>query len=355
MYAIGAASFLTLLYGGLKYFKTSENKNKEKINKKYDYNITPTDSFMVRLSGRAFTKATKNIKKQFNYNFVDAMLYTARDLLNEFQPSSVFTQSDEIIMVFPAQENNNVHLYGGNISKICSSISAFASVKFTNYIYNSIYSQMNENHDANNEIKEDNNESNDINYEFIFVANIISVSEEEEISEILYWNSFKDGYRNCINMILKDYCEDDYSRLNTQERLEKLKEYNFDFDTIPNYIKYGWIIKNENVCFVKNDTEFYRKKPVAYSFDIIIKKNIDYSDGKLFTDKLWNNYIQSFETINLDDDIKEDNVIDNENKEVVTELEEIPQVEESKTEDNMVDNGNNEEVINHDVPCVYYF
>lgn len=333
MYLFGAVSLLSIIYGGIKYFK-SKNVNKKVNDSKYNYIIPSDESFILRLAGRSFNRLMNGLNKPFDMLFNDAMLFTAKDLISEFQPSSIITISDEFLLVFPNKTGNKTHPFGGNINKICSAISSFASVRFSHYITDI----------SGEEYKEyfQNINSNYIGPEYTFESNIISIDEDKEITQILEWNSFVDGLRNCINTILKYTCDEDYSKLNTFERLKKIKELDFNFDEIPNYIKYGWLIKQEEVCYIKDNNTFYRRKPVAYSFDIVntIKNNKDnksentYEDGGLFTSKYWNEYLNSYDIQNLD-------LIKEEEKQI--EEEQVEKVEsETINENNEMNTSNNE-------------
>jgi tRNA(His) 5'-end guanylyltransferase len=71
------------------------------------------------------------------------MALTAHDLLKEFLPSSVFTFSDEITMVFPRQDiqENTAHVFAGRTAKLASCTAAYASVRFNNHLAKQDYSQ----------------------------------------------------------------------------------------------------------------------------------------------------------------------------------------------------------------------
>ena len=66
------------------------------------YFIDTKDNLIVRLDGHHFSSFTKGFKKPFDTLLSDTMIETSQALMEEFTPSSVYTQSDEISLVFPA-------------------------------------------------------------------------------------------------------------------------------------------------------------------------------------------------------------------------------------------------------------
>jgi len=105
--------------------------------------IPSSEPFIVRLDGNSFSKFTKQMKKPFDDNFLKAMCLTASDLLLKFQPSTAYTHSDEITLIFPpaltkediAEGNiTKTHLFNGKHSKIISLTSAYCSVRFNYHL-----------------------------------------------------------------------------------------------------------------------------------------------------------------------------------------------------------------------------
>lgn len=78
---------------------------------------------MIRLDGRQFSKLTKKFDKPFDLRSTrqrvlallphcavhHAMIDTCKKLFMQFRPSVIFTFSDEISMLFPAQAVEKVH------------------------------------------------------------------------------------------------------------------------------------------------------------------------------------------------------------------------------------------------------
>ena len=68
----------------------------------------------------------QGINKPYDVRYFDAMDKVATDLIEEFRPSFVYTQSDEISMVFPRARvndrgNTSECIYNGQVQKVRSS------------------------------------------------------------------------------------------------------------------------------------------------------------------------------------------------------------------------------------------
>lgn len=69
--------------------------------KAYDIRIDPKDHIVVRLDGHKFSKLTKKFDKPFDEIFADKMDKVASELMVKYQVKFIYTQSDEITLIFP--------------------------------------------------------------------------------------------------------------------------------------------------------------------------------------------------------------------------------------------------------------
>lgn len=108
-------------------------KNKE--NEKKD--ATGEVWISLRLDGSGFSSLIKKLRsigifsKGFSVDFANIMQNLAKFLLNKLGGMCVFTQSDEITLIIPP---NNNHLYNGRVLKLCSTSASIASVYFYNQL-----------------------------------------------------------------------------------------------------------------------------------------------------------------------------------------------------------------------------
>lgn len=92
--------------------------------------LMPMLPFVVRLDGRSFHTYTKGMKRPYDPGMSRCMQTTLKSLIEEFHPTVGYTQSDEISLLFHYNDENQQMIFGGKVSKILSTISAFASVAF---------------------------------------------------------------------------------------------------------------------------------------------------------------------------------------------------------------------------------
>ena len=176
--------------------------------------IDPIQPYIVRLDGRSFSRFTKKYKTNenvpYSIEFKKAMIQTCHDILHEFRPTTIYTHSDEITLIFKnAISDNGIihkHLFGGRTFKIISLISSYASVRF--------------NHNMN--ITKNSSEfvgSVNVNQNPTFDARIIVFPEEYEILNHMIWRSKGDCTRNFISMFAEKYIsKKSIKHLKTNER-----------------------------------------------------------------------------------------------------------------------------------------
>jgi len=123
--------------------------------------------FVVRCDGRSFSQFTRGFRKPFDERLTAAMCQTGQDLLVRLNNCClVYTQSDEITLVFPAtlstsqtlastlppnvtdtattthvsskhqhdQRNENAQMFSGRIQKIASIVASLATARFNHHL-----------------------------------------------------------------------------------------------------------------------------------------------------------------------------------------------------------------------------
>jgi len=105
---------------------------------KYNQSVKPYDPFVLKLDGVTFSTYTQGFIKPFDKVFRKSMKETMNDLLKYTNASTGYTQSDEIILIFPPvctkeeydNKKNIVHLRNGRVLKLCSVIASYCSTTF---------------------------------------------------------------------------------------------------------------------------------------------------------------------------------------------------------------------------------
>lgn len=221
--------------------------------------ILPTQSFIVRLDGRSFSKFTSGLKKPFDEKFTQAMVLTTKDLLNEFSAITGYTHSDEITIIFQKmlseeeeaalkKENKEVpvHVFDGRVVKILTTMSAYCSVRFNFHLVNII--------------KEDNGKY--FNYkegflaklnafQAVFDARLVLFPKEKENEEIInhmIWRSMYDCERNAVSTYARSYFSQ--KELHGKKKGEMIqmmeKEKGFKWETdAPLFWRHGVYLKKQ--------------------------------------------------------------------------------------------------------------
>jgi len=85
----------------------------------------------MRLDGHSFSKWTIGFLKPFDSRLHDTFALTCEDLLRYFNSASaIYTQSDEITVLFP----HGTHMFGGRIQKIASIAAGYTSARFNHHL-----------------------------------------------------------------------------------------------------------------------------------------------------------------------------------------------------------------------------
>lgn len=264
-----------VVYFIIKFLNSYQNKNNITLSdriKKYENNslsITHIPSykpFIVRLDGRSFSKYTKHFKHPeglpYSPEFKQAMIYTAIDILKEFNASTVYTHSDEITVIFRQQNINkqgfyNLHLFNGRVNKILTILSSYTSVSFNRHV-DRLYPNINKN------IKP------------IFDARVIVFDNNYEISNHMIWRSKFDCTRNFISTYAEKYIgKNKLHNLSTKERLNELIKLGYYLDDSNDNFKVDYIMKH-GVFIKKNNLYVFRNLVFSNNlYKFLVEYNIN--------------------------------------------------------------------------------
>lgn len=186
--------------------------------------------FIVRLDGHKFSKFTKKMLKPYDTIFASSMLRTASDLLQEFNARTVFTESDEITMVFPAISPDAIgstHVYNGRVQKIYSLTAGFASTRF-NFHYQSLTGLFSGN--------------------VYFDSRAFSVSNDTEAMEAILWRQRDDTFRNGVSAIAQSvFSNRELFGKKLGEVMQMLREENIMINDYNPHLYFGTFFKKKLV------------------------------------------------------------------------------------------------------------
>ena len=98
--------------------------------RRYAHQMMPMIPVLARVDGRAFHTFTKGLKKPYDERLSRLMVETTKFLVDETNARCGYTQSDEISLVWLAENPDAEIYFGGKLSKICSVIGSLATAFF---------------------------------------------------------------------------------------------------------------------------------------------------------------------------------------------------------------------------------
>jgi len=248
--------------------------------------IDPSEPFIVRIDGRAFSKYTKNLKKlsegkhdvPYSPEFKRCMLLTASSLLHEFRPSTVYTHSDEITLIFPPaldkDGNTTEHPYAGKTRKLLSLIPSFASNVFADNVNRELELVYGIQH-VHKSVSDQLQSGFKCSEVPTFDARIITFPEPYEIVNCIMWRSKGDCTRNFVSMFSDKYLSKKSTHnvsTNERKRMLLLIGYDMDGKNVDLAMKHGVMMKINSEKRGPSDNTF----PVFYTFE-----NFTFSDDML--------------------------------------------------------------------------
>eukprot|EP00485_Elphidium_margaritaceum_P007411 CAMPEP_0202689572 /NCGR_PEP_ID=MMETSP1385-20130828/4791_1 /ASSEMBLY_ACC=CAM_ASM_000861 /TAXON_ID=933848 /ORGANISM="Elphidium margaritaceum" /LENGTH=841 /DNA_ID=CAMNT_0049344715 /DNA_START=5 /DNA_END=2530 /DNA_ORIENTATION=- len=98
--------------------------------------IASDEAMVLRLDGFDFGNFTSEMEKPFDRRFHTALVNTACDICKQFEPHTVFVQSDELVLIYPSTHHKRKthYLFGGKVAKIVSVAASFAAVRLQHHL-----------------------------------------------------------------------------------------------------------------------------------------------------------------------------------------------------------------------------
>jgi len=236
-----------------------------------DYKLDTDKYIIVHVDGRSFSKAIKNkFEKPFDKDFIKMMDETAKYLCEKVQGCQLaYVQSDEITLVLKKLRPESDIFFGGRMCKMQSIIASMATGKFNQLI--TLYNIKSNAYDyAKIDYLDTLYNAKDIVrmikdsslYEFD-----CKVWDVNDGNDAFAWLLFRniDCVRNSKSQTAQTYIpHKDLLGKTADEAVEMLKEKNgIDWNALPDEMKYGRIIRKEDIEMGGADVVFVRKKWVV--------------------------------------------------------------------------------------------
>lgn len=266
----------------------------KKYEKESEYIIPYSNYIIVRVDGHKFSKFTKGFKKPFDSIIVETMENTAKDLFVEFNAVTAYVQSDEITLVIPPQFSikhtrtsidgdgaelvepkiKNNQILGGRTQKLASLIASFATLKFNKHLEEQIISQNEVLEDFySNSFRQTNDEREWRNQMGLykskigkawFDARVFGVPDDIEAFNTVMWR-VRDCIKNSKSMFAQAYCSHkSLLNKNGEDQISFcLETTGNDWNTIPDKVKYGVLIKKESFIKVISPNETVKRTKIV--------------------------------------------------------------------------------------------
>lgn len=153
--------------------------------------------FVVRLDGVAFKGLTAGMAKPFDPRFTQAMMLTARDLMDRSAARLGFCQSDEITLVFGPEVNVLNIMYSGRTIKIASVLASIAAARFNHHL--GAFGEGDWAKDPKAVDCETWRKASSGNA--FFDARVFAVPDDKTAMESVYWRHKYDCRRNVVNSV----------------------------------------------------------------------------------------------------------------------------------------------------------
>lgn len=239
------------------YSKSSDDKKKYNTSmddrmykyidsSKHKSDVKPYESYIVTLKGAKFYKVTNKMRKLYDKRYLIAMMNTMDDIVRKFNANTGHVSDDIITIVFSSvlnkeqydkTDNNTInHIENGDISKIVSILTSYASVRF----YHNMINKLSRDDDPSSLEIMDILKSYDFYFEGSYI--IFDSSNDYDIVNYLLWRSTRMTYLKCADRYLQHYFSK--SELNHKafdEKIQMMRKstgFNFHKD-VPDYVKYG--------------------------------------------------------------------------------------------------------------------
>ncbi|KAF9700089.1 hypothetical protein EKO04_001256 [Ascochyta lentis] len=204
----------------------------------FDFTLPLESPVILRLDGHAFSKFTSHFCRPFDQRIHDAMIATCTDLLAYFPTATVvYTQSDEITLVFPA----GVQGFNERVQKLSSLAASYCSVRFNAHLAAFLATNV--------EPKVKDAAFGRLGTAH-FDARLFAVPSVEETLNCIMWRCRNDAVRNSVGAFARTmYSTKEMHGRTTQELIEAMRnEKGVVFEeAVPRWAVEGCLLKREQV------------------------------------------------------------------------------------------------------------
>ena len=241
----------------------------KKYEKEYEISIPKDNHIVIRIDGHKFSKLSKKyLEKPFDEEFSYAMIKAMKAVFNEFNATFGYTQSDEITIIIPSNNQKGyTHPYNGRIQKLASLSASLATLEFNKNMSKFIGNAW-------------------------FDSRVFSVPDEKLVDVIV--ERKRDAIRNSKSMFARSYASHkELLNKSANEQIKYVKEkYKKDWNEIDDKFKFGTYIKKEK--YLKSNTlnNYIRTRNFISPLKDYVNYDLIVSKYRNNDEDLWNSSLQ---------------------------------------------------------------
>lgn len=207
--------------------KTSLGDRMKWYEKRYAHVVMPMIPVMARIDGRSFSKFTSGLARPYDERMSRLMIDTTKFLVEQTNARCGYTQSDEITLVWMAEDPDAELFFGGKLLKMTSIVGSLATVYF------------------NRQMTERLPEKKDLMP--VFDNRVWEVPADFEAVNCFIWRE-QDAVRNSIQSAARaHFSHNECLNKNGSELQEMLFQKGVNWNDYPNFFKRGTYVRRRVV------------------------------------------------------------------------------------------------------------
>lgn len=197
--------------------------------------LDPLLPIYARIDGRAFSNFTRGMQRPFDQRMTDAMVETAKHLVHETHARIGYCQSDEISLIWLAEEIGSDIFFSAKIQKMASVLASMAAAKFARVCPVGFEDRLPH-----------------------FDARVFQLPSKIEGANAFLWRAM-DARKNAISMLAQHHFS--HKKLHgkgQRDMLQMLSAISVEFEDYPACFKRGSFVRREVVTRLLNEIELSR-------------------------------------------------------------------------------------------------
>lgn len=242
-----------------------------------DIALDKTKPIIVRIDGKKFSSFTSGFKKPFDRAIHYAFCSTCMDLMNEFNPQTIYSQSDEISMIFYKTNSDGEivePMFGGRMLKLATLAASFTAARFNHHLREYFRPFLSMSYWPEGTEVSESTCTKSQNSTAYFDARAFNLPMNE-VANYIVWRQHVDARRNStLNYAAHVLGKKKIFGINTPTLRKMLEEAGKPWEKLPFEQRLGFFIKkslhDENVVNKKTGETITvkRSKPVDYYREI---------------------------------------------------------------------------------------